>query len=101
MSEIEDLTRILSEKVKFLPPLGYKLKIELDEGGLVIWDGTGSAPVVTNEDGTADTTLRMTFNNAKALMEGRLDPTLAYMTGKLKVEGKLGVAMKLAAMLGD
>jgi putative sterol carrier protein len=34
-------------------------------------------------------------------MEGRLDPTLAYMTGKLKVEGKLGVAMKLAAMLGD
>jgi putative sterol carrier protein len=101
MSEIEDLTRILNEKVKFLPPLGYKLKIELDEGGLVIWDGTGSAPVVTNEDGTADTTLRMTFNNAKALMEGRLDPTLAYMTGKLKVEGKLGVAMKLAAMLGD
>ncbi|MGH6941334.1 SCP2 sterol-binding domain-containing protein [Hypericibacter sp.] len=101
MSEIEDLTQILNEKVKFLPPLGYKLKIELDEGGLVIWDGTGSAPVITNEDGSADTTLRMTSNNAKALMEGRLDPTLAYMTGKLKVEGKLGVAMKLAAMLGD
>ena len=101
MSEIEDLTRILNEKVKLLPPLGYKLKIELDEGGLVIWDGTGSAPVITNEDASADTTLRMTSNNAKALMEGRLDPTLAYMTGKLKVEGKLGVAMKLAAMLGD
>jgi putative sterol carrier protein len=101
MSEIEDLTRILNDKVKLLPPLGYKLKIELDEGGLVIWDGTGSAPVITNEDGAADTILRMTSNNAKALMEGRLDPTLAYMTGKLKVEGKLGVAMKLASMLGD
>jgi putative sterol carrier protein len=101
MSEIEDLTRILNEKVKFLPPLGYKLKIELDEGGLVLWDGTGSAPVISNEDGTADTTLRLTAANAKALMDGRLDPTLAYMTGKLKVEGKLGVAMKLAAMLGD
>jgi putative sterol carrier protein len=101
MSEIEDLTRILNEKVKFLQPLGYKLKIELDEGGLVIWDGTGGTPVISNEDGTADTTLRLTAANAKALMDGRLDPTLAYMTGKLKVEGKLGVAMKLAAMLGD
>lgn len=101
MSEIEELTRTLVEKVKLLQPLGYRLKIELEEGGLLLWDGTGSAPVIGNEDGAADTTLRMTAVNARALLEGRLDPTLAYMTGKLKVEGKLGVAMKLASMLGD
>lgn len=101
MSEIEELTRTLVEKVKLLQPLGYRLKIELEEGGLLLWDGTGSTPVIGNEDGAVDTTLKMTAVNAKALLEGRLDPTLAYMTGKLKVEGKLGVAMKLASMLGD
>jgi len=34
-------------------------------------------------------------------MDGNLDPTMAYMTGKLKVEGKLGVALKINAMLSD
>ncbi|MFZ5791576.1 MAG: SCP2 sterol-binding domain-containing protein [Pseudomonadota bacterium] len=101
MSEIEELTRTLTEKVKLMQPLGYRLKIELEEGGLLLWDGTGPMAVIGNEDGDADTTLKMTAANAKALLEGRLDPTLAYMTGKLKVEGKLGVAMKLASMLGD
>ena len=35
------------------------------------------------------------------LLDGSLDPTMAYMTGKLKISGSTGVAMKLAAMLGD
>jgi putative sterol carrier protein len=101
MSEIESLTQLLASKAKMLRPLGYRLKLVVEEGGVISWDGTGSTPVVGNEDGEVDTTLRMTAANAKALIEGRLDPTLAYMTGKLKVEGKLGVAMKLASMLGD
>lgn len=101
MSEIEVLTQLLAAKAKTLRPLGYKLKLLVEEGGVISWDGTGSTPVIGNEDGEVDTTLRMTAANTKALLEGRLDPTLAYMTGKLKVEGKLGVAMKLASMLGD
>ena len=31
---------------------------------------------------------------------GELDPTTAFMMGKLKVTGDMGVAMKLAAVLG-
>jgi putative sterol carrier protein len=34
-------------------------------------------------------------------MKGNLDPTMAYMTGKLKVEGKMGVALKLTSMFAD
>jgi putative sterol carrier protein len=34
------------------------------------------------------------------MIDGTLDPMLAYSTGRLKVEGRLGVAMKLAALLG-
>ena len=101
MSEIEALTTLLTGKARMLRPLGYKLKLLVEEGGAIFWDGTGDTPAISNEDTEADTTLRMTAANAKALLEGRLDPTLAYMTGKLKVEGKVGVAMKLASMLGD
>ena len=35
------------------------------------------------------------------LLDGDLDPTMAYMTGKLKVEGRMGVALKINAMLSD
>ena len=35
------------------------------------------------------------------MIEGALDPTFAYMTGKLKIAGSMGVALKLAAMLED
>ena len=35
------------------------------------------------------------------LAEGKLAPTLAFMTGKLKVSGNMGIALKLANMLED
>jgi putative sterol carrier protein len=101
MSDLDAVTQLLAAKVRTLRPLGYRLKMVLEEGGVVLWDGTGPTAVVSNEDGEVDTTLRISSANAKAMLEGRLDPTLAYMTGKLKVDGKLGVAMKIASMLGD
>jgi putative sterol carrier protein len=45
--------------------------------------------------------LRLSVEDLNKLLSGTLDPTLAYMTGKLKIQGSTGVAMKLAAMLGD
>ncbi len=35
------------------------------------------------------------------LLSGTLDPTLAYMIGKLKTQSSTGVAMTYAAMLGN
>jgi putative sterol carrier protein len=57
--------------------------------------------VVDSVDGPADTTIHISEENLEKLISGSLDPTLAYMTGKLKVEGSLGVAMKLTSLLGD
>jgi putative sterol carrier protein len=33
------------------------------------------------------------------MAQGDLDPTVAFMSGKLKVEGDMGVAMKLGSVL--
>ena len=98
---IETLTEEIRRRAGSNPKLGYRLKFVLAEGGIILWDGTEVPAVIGHDDGDADTTIRVTSDNLQKLMTGGLDPTLAYMTGKLKVEGSLGVAMKLVSMLGD
>jgi putative sterol carrier protein len=101
MMEISELTDELRKQAARNVRLGYKVKFVIDDG-IIFWDGTGDTPDVGNEekDG-ADTTITITAENLKKLMAGGLDPTLAYMTGKLKVEGKMGVALKLTSMFAD
>lgn len=43
----------------------------------------------------ADCTLKLSEKNFVKLLEGDWDPTKAFMTGQLKVEGKMGNALKL------
>ena len=74
----------------------------LEDDGIIFWDGTEHPPAIDNEDkADATTTIRISAENLEKLMAGGLDPTLAYMTGKLKVEGSMGVALKLTSMFAD
>jgi len=98
---LEVLTEEIRRRANQNPKLGYRLKFALAEGGVILWDGTETPPAIGNEDGDADTTIRLSSENLQKLMTGELDPTLAYMTGKIKIEGSMGVALKLASMLGD
>ncbi len=70
-----------------------KFAIE-DEGGIII-DGDGAR--AGEED--ADVTLTASAEVFQAMMEGELNSTSAFMTGKLTVDGDMGLAMKLGAVL--
>jgi putative sterol carrier protein len=99
--DLAELTEALRQQASRNVKLGYKVKFELDDG-VIFWDGTDSSPEIGNEDkGEADTTIRISAENLEKLMQGKLDPTMAYMTGKLKVDGKMGVALKLTSMFAD
>ena len=50
---------------------------------------------VTEGGGEADTTLAASEETMLAVVNGELNPTTAYMTGKLKIKGDMGAAMKL------
>jgi putative sterol carrier protein len=79
--------------------LGYRVKFEFDEGGVLLIDGTVTPPTLSETDGEADCTLRLSLDNMEKLMTGSLNPTLAYSLGKLKIDGSLGVALKLSSMM--
>ena len=98
---LDSLTEDLRKRAAQNPKLGYKVKFVIDDAGVIFWDGTGEATVFSNQDGEADTTMRISAENLEKLIAGTLDPTMAYMTGKLKVEGKMGVALKINSLLSD
>ena len=65
------------------------------EGALMV-DATG----VRAGDEEADVTLTATAEVFKAILDGEMNPTMAFMTGKLSVDGNMGLAMQLGAALG-
>ena len=65
-----------------------------DEGSIVI-DSDGARA----SDDDADVTLTATTDVFKAILDGEMNPTTAFMTGKLSVDGDMGQAMKLAGVL--
>ena len=61
--------------------------------GVVLIDATRMPPTLSNEDGEADCTIRLSGDRLQQLIDGRMSPTLAYTLGQIKVDGSLGVGV--------
>ena len=79
--------------------LNATLKFDCGDDGVVVLDGRSSPNRVTNDDVEADCTIRISRDNLVALMTGKMDPTMGFMTGKFKVSGDMSVALKLQRVL--
>ncbi len=95
---IEEIRQALAEKVKGIPPIGDKLKFDLD-GQYMLIDGTGKENIITDEDGEADCTVIMSVDTYLKLQRKEIKPMKATLTRKLKVKGNLGVAKKLRQLM--
>jgi len=94
-----DLASLTSKVQEVLAPgSGFDKKVKFDFGsvGKLLIDG--AAGKASNEDGAADATISVAFDDFMKLAQGQLDPTMAFMQGKLKVAGDMGVAMKLQTL---
>ncbi len=96
---LDEITNKIREKVGTNSGLDATVKFDLGDAGVVFVDGKSSPNSVSNEDKDADCTISMTLENFLKLVEGDLDPTTAYMFGKLKIAGSMGVAMKLSKVI--
>ncbi len=57
------------------------------------------AYAVEGEQEVPNCTLEMDSNDFKDMLQGNLNGTAAFMSGKLRVEGDLGLAMQLETVL--
>ena len=79
--------------------LGKKVKFDFGQDGVVLIDATVSPNVVDNVDRPADCTLKQSIEDFALMSEGKLDSTQAFMSGRLKIDGDMGLAMRLDTVL--
>lgn len=78
--------------------LGSSLKFDFGDQKIRL-DGTGDSNIVSTDDNDADCTVSVKLEDLEAMMSGDLNPMMAFMSGKIKVKGDMGVAMKLQSFL--
>lgn len=80
----------------------YQFNITGDDSGtyqMIIDENGGKAIAGTEKD--ADCTLTISDEDYKNMVGGTLNPTEAFMSGKLSIEGDIGLALKLQAILNE
>lgn len=90
-----ELAAKMEENQAWLP--GKRVKLDFGDQGTVMLDGVANA--VTEDDGNADTTLKVSWDDWQQMAAGQLDGMTAFMQGKLKVEGDMSNAMQLQGVL--
>lgn len=91
---INEAVKLLSEKMDGVE-IGGTVKFDIEGEGCVMVDDSG----VRAGDEDADVTLGADAETFAGIMSGDTNPTSAFMSGGLKVDGDMGMAMKLASAL--
>lgn len=95
---IETAAAAITEKVSGGSAIGSTVKFNCGDDGQIFVDGNQSPPTVSQEDADADCTVVCELDTLESMIAGDLDPTAAFMQGKIKIEGDMGVAMKLSSL---
>lgn len=70
-------------------------KFVINGEGTIMLDGAGARA----GDGDADVTLTADADTFQGILAGQVNPTAAFMMGRLSVDGNMGLAMQLGAAL--
>lgn len=76
-----------------------KLKFVLGDEIILIDGSDGQSNIVTTNDEDADTVIICDKETFLKLKTGDLNPMMAVMTGKVKIKGDMGLAMKLQSLI--
>ena len=87
------------ERAKNATPLGGTLKFVVD-GNSVFIDGNGEQNIVSMDDMDSECTITVSTEVLEKLRDGELNPMMAVMGGQIKIDGDMGLAMKVQSLMG-
>jgi putative sterol carrier protein len=97
--DLQAATKLLRERVGSDSGLNTTLKLDCGSEGVVLIDGSAAPNSVSNDDREAACTIGLSLDTLSRLLLRELEPTTAFMMGKLKVSGDMSVALRLQHVL--
>lgn len=97
---LDEITTEMRERVGAHSPIASIIKFDFGDDGVVRIDGKSSPTVIDNEDAEADCTVKVSIENFMKIAKGDMNPQMAFMTGKIRVEGDMSLALQLGSLLG-
>ncbi len=98
---LEMITQKIKDKMSMAAGLSARIKLDFGDDGVILVDAAQAPPVIAHEDGECDVALICKIEVFEGILNGTQDPNIAFMMGKLKIKGNMGLAMKLNAILED
>lgn len=104
MTDFNELMKTLPKMVDVEEAKGLNGRVQFSLSG----EGGGEWGVVLNDGKVSvsegamaqpQLTVKSTTENAEKLLNGNLDPMMAFMTGKIKIAGDMALGMKLIGLL--
>lgn len=97
---LAEITETMRSRVGASAGLGKSVKFDFGDEGVVRIDDTASPAIVDNQDLPVDCAVKVSMADFLDIAEGKTNPQMAFMMGKLKVEGDMSVALQLGKVLG-
>jgi putative sterol carrier protein len=98
--QVQQIIAQMASRIGANSGLGGTLKFDFGAAGSVLVDGRSQPNAVSDGEGkNADTTISVSLADFERMAKGDLDHTSAFMQGKLRVAGDMGLAMKVGPVL--
>ena len=99
MTDLVSITQRVRAAVGDASEIDARIKFNFGDDGCVRIDAKADPAVVDNANSDADCTVKISKSDFIDMSTGKLDSMSAFMTGKLKIEGDMGIAMQLGTIL--
>lgn len=93
-----EILELVKTQAGNIEPINSKLKFMVGDDAIMV-DGTGESNVVTDSNDDADCVISCSAETFMKLKSGDLNPMMAVMSGKVKIKGDMGLAMKVQSLI--
>lgn len=97
--DFASLRSFVTERAPQLAPLAGTVCLLFKDGHALYIDPVSVPPVVEEASRPADLVIETSLSDLQGLRDGSISPMAALFTGKLKVRGAHGMALKLVELL--
>lgn len=95
------LVTYLEEEISGAAPIGAVLKFDYPDCGCLIIDGTGATNRISLKDEEADCVVSLGIETHAQMLRFELDQTSAFREGRMRIQGNIAVALKLAPLVSN